>query len=408
MGDVITGARALFPDPAQTIASPTLSTLTGTTGSLPNVAWSVQLTIINQWGESLPCPVQTLGTAATGFSITMPALPAGQNYRIYFFQSVIASPPIYAISLTGGANTASVTTLTNAVAGYIPVTSTAYLPDTDGGFVSAYQIYNWLNEGLNIGALRCGGFMDIGGVQAQSGQGSYSIDPHWKQIDHAFFDGWPLQLGVRDDIFRHSLVPGITGYSVAQRVADQIVIETYPQPNRTGATTTLGANVLITDTQLTVAAGGLANFLPFGILQISQGGVSETISYGGISGNIANGLIRGICGSVPQAWSSGANVTELNIRLEGRRYPETYVVGNSMATLRLPPGMDGILQSYLLYKYKTAEQNWPEAKDIYAGFLQQMDVLESSSRPAEAPTQLRGGTSDEAFGIQNAGRLIVP
>lgn len=409
LGDVIVGARGMFPDPAQTIAAPVGINLTNTSGSLVNGLWTVQATVVNRWGQSLASTAVTTSLAVTGFTVTLPALPSGGvSYNVFFYASG-TTQPVYLIPLLAGILTVNITTLAGiATVPNVPVVATAYLPDTDGGFVTAFQIYDWINGGLNIGALRCEGFLDIGGVQAVSGQGAYAIDPHWKQIDHAFFDGWPLALGTRDDIFRHSTASGITGYAVAQRVADQIVIETYPQPNRTGATTTLGSPMTATDTTLTVSAGGLANFLPFGILQVSSGGLVETISYGSISGNVAGGLIRGICGTVPLAWSAGAVVTEFNLRLEGRRYPETYAVGSSLATLRLPPGMDEILKTYLLYKFKTAEQNWPEAKDLYASFLQEMDVLETSSRPAEAPTQLRGGTSDEAFGIQNAGRLVIP
>lgn len=406
IGDIIIGARALFPDPAQVIPAPAILSLSSAPGSLPGYAWSVQVTIYNQWGESLPSPAQTLSAPANGFSLVMPVLPPGQNYRVYFFPSAITAPPVYVFSLTGGADTVEITDLTGISGGIVPVVPTAYLPDTDGGMIGAALLYAWINEGLNIAAQRCGGFLDIGGAQAVSGQPTYSIDAHWKQLDHAFFDGWPIQLGTRDDIFRHSLVSGVSGRAVAQRVADQIVLELYPQPNRSGANTTLGGAVAVGDTQLTVAAGGLANFLPFGILQITSGSVVETVSYGGISGDTASGLVRGICGTVPQAWSTGATVKEFNIRLEGRRYPETYAVGSSLATLRLPPGMDAVLQKYLLHKYYLAQQDWTTSKDVYALFLQDMDAL-ISSEPVETPTQLRGGLTDEVFGIET-GRLIIP
>ena len=407
IGDVIVGARTLFPDPCSTLAAPAAPTLASIFGTLPSSTWSVECTVVNRWGESLPSPVSTTSTT-TGFSVTYPALPLGATSFNVYFWNTSAPTVIYLISLAAGVLTVNVTTTNGLANGTIPIVATAYLPDTDGGFVTAFQIYDWLNEALNIGAQRCGGFLDVGGVSAAVNQPTYVIDPHWKQIDHAFFEGWPLSLGTRDDIFRHSIVGGITGYLVAQRVADQIVIELYPQPDQAGSTTTLASGMAATDTQLTVSSGGLANFLPFGVLQVTSGTLSETILYGGISGNVATGLSRGMCGTIPQAWNSGAAVNELNIRLEGRRYPETYVVGNSLATLRLPPGWDALLKIYLQHKFKVAEQNWPEAKDMFAAFLQSMEQLVSSSMPVESPTQLRGGTTDEAMGIETVGRLIIP
>ena len=407
VGDVIVGARTLFPDPCSTVAAPLTPTVTATApGSLPSLSWTIQTTAVNRWGESLPSPAFV--TAATQeFSVSCGVLPPGAvSFNVYFFSAGVT--PVYVIPLPAGTTTVNVISLTNVANGTVPLVGTAYLPDTDGGMITAFQMYKWLNQALNIGAQRNGGFLDVGGVAAANTQPTYTLDGHWKQIDHAFFEGWPLYLGTRDDIFRHSLVPGITGYLVAQRVADQIVIELYPQPDQAGSTTALAGPMLATDTQLTVSSGGLGNFLPFGVLQVTNGTNYETMLYGGISGNVATGLSRGMCGTIPQAWGIGATVNELNIRIEGRRYPETYVVGNSLATLRLPPGWDGLLEMFLLHKFKTAEQQWPEAKDILAAFIQSMDQLVSSSQPVESPTQLRGGTTDEAMGIETVGRLIIP
>lgn len=403
IGDIITGARTLFPDPASVIPAPAAPTLANISGSLANVKWDVQVTVVNSWGESLPSAVASITPTTQGFSVIMPVPASGTSYNIYFYQDSTPAT-VYLIALAQNNWTVSVTLLSQATSGVIPIASTAYLPDTDGGFVTARMIYQWLNEALNLGSKRVGGFLDFGGAQAVSGQPYYLIDSHWHQIDHAFFDGWPLNLGTRDDIFRHSLVSGISGYLVAQRVADQISLEMYPQPNRTGASTTLASGMAVGDTTATVTAGGLASFLPFGICQIG----TETVGYGGITGNQLTGLMRGLAGTVPAAWSTGAAVTEFNLRLEGRRDPETYVVGNSASALRLPVGMDALLTLYLVHKFKLAEQNWAEAKDILKTFMEGMEALEASAEPVESPTQLRGGTTDEALGISTLSRLIIP
>lgn len=406
IGDILVGARALFPDPASVIPAPAAPTLANLSGSLSNVKWDIQVTTVNSWGESLPSTAASITPTTGGFSVTLSAIAyAGTNYNVYFYQDA-ATTPVYKVALAAGVLTLNVTSLTGIVNGIIPVVSTAYLPDTDGGFITARQIYQWLNEGLNLGSRRVGGFLDFGGAQAVSGQPYYQIDSHWKQIDHAFFDGWPLMLGGRDDVYRHSLVSGISGYLVAQRVADQISLELYPQPNRTGAATTLASSMTATDTTATVAAGGLASFLPFGVCQIG----TETVGYGGISGDSLTGLIRGLAGTTPKAWTSAPStaVTEFNLRLEGRRDPETYAVGDSASSLRLPAGMDALLNLYLVHKFKMAEQNWEEAKDVLKTFMEGMEALESSAEPVESPTQLRGGTSDEALGMGNISRLIIP
>lgn len=405
IGDLIVGSRALLPDPCATVSAPAAPTFVSVAGSLPNVQWSVQITAVNPWGESLPSPVATYTPAAGGFTVQLPVtlMPGSTTYNVYFYQSLVPSA-VYTLAVPVGSFSQPVTTLAGASVGVIPITATAYAPDTDGGMVTAFQLYKWLNEALNLGSAKVGGFLDFGGAQAVSGQPYYLIDSHWRQIDHAFFDGWPLMLGGRDDIFRHALVPGISGYLVAQRVADQISLEAYPQPNRTGASTTLASGVAVGDTSATVAAGGLSNFLPFGVCQIG----TETVGYGGISGNQLTGLIRGLAGTVPAAWSTGAAVTEFNLRLEGRRDPENYVVGNSAALLRLPAGMDALLTLYLVHKFKLAEQNWAEAKDILKTFMEGMEALEASAEPVMSPTQLRGGTTDESLGISTVGRLIIP
>lgn len=413
VGDVLISAREIMTDlpPVLTPGGITISVDTAPAGATFELGTYYAVgTFLNNWGETVasqeygPLVVgagQTLradfyaGPTATALRmyITYPNNPAGTEIMFTDFPIPPGAPFFMLARPTNN--------------GSPPARPSAYLPDSDGGAVSAKAIYRWLNQGLTWAASKNrGGLPDFGAVGTTNGQPNYVMPGYWKKIDSAWFDGYPLGLLAKNNVFRRNPVPGYSGMLIVFQATDRLMVEAWPQPNRTSNQTTLASPMLATDTvaNLTSTAGYV---LGFGMTQIG----AEIVNFSGINGNQLQGLTRGMCGTVPSAQNSGVAVTELNLMIAGYRVPSTYSVGQANSTFYLPPGWDEALVSYILYRFRSAEQDDAAAKRYLQEATQKMSDL-GANRIIAGPRQISPYASigpEVGAGLGTAfGGVIIP
>jgi hypothetical protein len=409
VGDLIMSARELFTDLPQVIAPPVITGLAPVAGSnnFPAETIYVIATQTNQWGESLPSVESNIILGApSNIAVTISGNAFATGVRIYF--APVSGTQVYfsEFPMTSGIGTFTINTNLSGTQ-TIPQRATSWLPDTDGPATGAFLIYRWLNQGLAWAAAKNrGGLPDFGAVGTVNGQPNYVMPGYWKKIDSAWFDGYPLGLLNKNNVFRRNPVPGTSGMLIVFQATDRLMIEAWPQPDRTSNQTTLSAPMTATDVvaNLTSVAGQV---LGFGMYQID----SEIVNYSNVFGNQLQGLIRGMCGTTPVAHSTSAPATELNLMIAGFRVPSTYSVGQSASTLYLPPGWDEALTSYLLYRFRKAEQDEAGAKAALQEATEKLGGM-SANRIIAGPRQISpyGNIGPEtAAGLGSAfGGVILP
>jgi hypothetical protein len=398
VGSVLIASRELGPDMPQSLSAPSISSLVGAAGALTIATYYVKVTALNEYGESLGSSESSVA-AATGFTVTFSSVLGATSYRIYFGTASGAQDKFVAAS----ASPVSVTSLASASAGAPPSRGTAWLPDTDGSFVSAFTLYRWLNEGLKMFGRVTGGIMDYTAFQTTTQTGVYQLGGQWLKFTHGWFDGWPIAIGAKHDTFQKTRVQGITNVAVPFKQNDVQFVELWPIPNRTALSTTLNGAVTATDTSATLTSVLLG--LDHGFLLIED----ELCYYGQISGNDVVQLVRGLGGTAAVAHTDGATVKEANFRLAGYRMPETYAVGDSAKTLAVPPAWEALLPRYLLSRYKEAEQDMGAAGQLRQSVEQELNLLAKANKPLLGPTQMgnRSGVTETIPGMGSLGGGII-
>lgn len=413
IGDVIVGARELFPDlPRGLSLSSNISIAAAQTAiasTLPPGQYYLIFCFTNQWG-------QTLGTAEFGpisvdaahsIQVTGPlisAVPGATAANIYFgigqggenqFVSVTALP---------------VTISAPGVPGLPPTRNTSFYPDADGQRISAFTLYRWLNTALEQASKIVGGIPDMTGLPTVNTQAMYQVPGLWTKFDHGWWDGYIIALGGRDTLFYRNVVPGVVRIGVLQQSADRIIVELQPQPNRSGAVTTLANPAAATDTTLTLT--DVSGFkLPFGMLLLgSISGAYEVVAFSTISASVLGGVQRGLGGTVPQSWLAGAAASESNLRLAGLRVfnNPTYQVGMAALNLPIPAGWRDPIIDYLVGRFREATNNLQEYRAKMQSFEKALRDNARGNKLVAGPRQVgtpgSGGmdtwpSADHTFGI---------
>lgn len=147
VGDPIIAMRALGPDPCGVLPPPVGATVTAAAGGgLFAATWYVVLTYLTPWGESSrsrEIPVVLAG-GNLAFQVTIPNLaPGATAVRAYFGIQTGLEAQYQQQDVSTIAPGAQVQFTVSAWgAGAIPPQkSSAYLPDSDGGYVSAAIAY---------------------------------------------------------------------------------------------------------------------------------------------------------------------------------------------------------------------------------------------------------------------------
>lgn len=398
IGDVIQGFREQATDPSVGKLNPpgaevTLATFVTAAVTLPAGAYRGKLTYRNPWGETTPAAeVSGLNVDGThGLQV---------DNATHTFPPGVTAVVLYLSPVAGGVNTENqifvgtslpfnVIAPTNAP-GIPPVRNTAYLPDSDGSAINAFTTYRWLNEGLKEGAgLSGGGLPDMTGVASISGQGMYALQGQWWKLDRFWYDGYPGGMTGSDGIFRKNPVTGNYAMNCAvEHVSNRFIFELWPQPSRTSGTTTLSQ--ALTAAGLTAHVTASNTTLAFGFASITDGVNTEILAYRSNSGGLMQLCIRGLGGTIAQAWASGAVVQELNIVFKGLRVVPSYNIGNAYNTLNAPPGWESALVKYLLHRFKDAEKQVQAARALFKEFQEGITKL-PLNKPVGGPRQIQIG-----------------
>src|SRR5262249_48846425 len=311
IGSIMLAARSLVPDAAQVLPAPSglsssqfAATPTLTAGSyLISVTFFTASSSTALWGETTALSLSAVTVDGThGLQVTG-TLPVGaQKIRVYYgittinqYQDFTALP-------------AQVST--SGIAGTPPTTNRAYLPDSDGGFVGAQSMYQWLNEGLDKATDLSGGILDVSGVRSLNGASTYTCLNNWIKLTDIYFDGFLVYGGNRRQVFRRSPNASITGITVRVTLTPVTIIEMYPQPNRTAAILTLSGGITAVATSLTftVSSGSLLTNMGLALLG-SNTTTPEVVAYSAnASGTTLSNLVRGLGGPQPQASPNGTQI----------------------------------------------------------------------------------------------------
>lgn len=355
IGDVLVQARETVPDMPPSLPAPVASATVTTpgTGTLAAGTYFVEVTQWNQWGETLPSTESTQLTvlATNGIQITSALMVGATKIRAYLTPTNGASgtESQYVESTTSPFTILSPPTL----AGSPPVRGTAWLPDSDGGFISAGAIYRWLNAGLEIIARGTGGFQDYSAIGSTINQPLYQIPANWNSITAIWYDGYWMQGGDPGYFWRrNSITSQVLANAHISHNAGRTILEVYPQPARTSLITTLAAPMSATDTTATLTSATFT--LPFGFVSIG----SEIMAYATISGNTLTGLIRGLGGTSIISHLTNEVATECNIAWMGKRQSsQTFSPGQSTTTLPITSGWDQLLVQYIAGRAKIVEHD---------------------------------------------------
>lgn len=415
VGDVIMNFRELATDLPQVAAGiPFITSLVQTSvtggGFVAGNVLFIEVTAVMDWGETTVSPEQTITITGGNNAVIVNAsvYPGTRIFRVYYANGTASGTEFVFQAFPLTVSGAISVILTNAlVQGQPPARNTAYLPDTDGAAVSATAAYRWLNQALAWAAGKNrGGIPAFSAVGTINAQPLYNMNGYWKKLDTAWYDGYPLYLARKNDVFRKAPVPGYAGAFLIHEASSRLIAEVWPQPSRTSCQTTLSSPMLATDTvaNLTNAATWV---LGFGKAQIG----SEIVEYSAINGNQLQGLVRGLAGTVAAAQTTGTAVTELNLEVSGMMVPSTYTVGSSGSNLNLPPGWDEALTSYMMYRFRSAEQDDQSATRYLQEATQKMSDL-GANRIIAGPRQIQanaGRGAETMAGLGSPfGGVIVP
>lgn len=403
VGDVVQAIREAITDQAQTLPAPvSAAAVVSSVGStLATGTYAVIVTQRNNWGETLGGTEVTalIVGANQGIQITSALFPTATTIRAY-------------LTLPGGAAGSEVQFVESTVspftistppvnAGTPPTRNTAYNPDMDGDSFSATTLFNWTNDALTLAATICGGLIDYSGVQTAVGQPMYIVSGKWVNIPDVWYDGYPLAPDKAGNIFRrNSITASVLSQVTTTLLSDRMMLEVWPQCARSGASTTLSANLSATATSASLTNGG-GFLLTNGMMMVD----SEMIAYNGQFKN----LIRGLGGTVAVAHNSGATVVELNLFFHGwRQFTQNFQPGQALTSILIPDEWSPLMPIYGLARVKLAEQNISEYASLKKDFSDSLTAWFKSNKVTTGPKQV-GEVSNNLEVIPSlGGGWIVP
>jgi len=406
IGDVLVQSRETVPDMPPSLPAPvaTVGVVSAGGSTLPTGTYFVEVTQLNQWGETLPSAESSQQTVGSnqGIQITSALQVGATTIKAYLTQAGGSS----------GTESQYVTSTTSPFtistppvnAGSPPTRGTAWLPDSDGGFISAAAIYRWLNAGLELVAKGAGGFQDYSAIGSTINQPLYQIPATWNSINSIWYDGYWMQGGDPGYFWRRNTITSqVLSSAHISVIGSQMVLEVYPQPARTSQVTTLANSMGATDTTLTLT--NCSFVLPFGFVSVG----SEIMAYATINGNQLTGLIRGLGGTSAIAHSPGETSVECNIAWMGKRQSvQKYSPGQSTTILPISSGWDQLLVQYISGRAKIVEHDMQSVAAFNKEMNAQIESWAKANRGVIRRRQVGGNNSPIVYYGDQAGGLIVP
>lgn len=408
VGDAIISARQVIPDMPQTLGVPNLVSVAAATvigGQLTAGTYYVKITAKTPYGESLPSNEQTVTLSGGQNSIIVNQSPANVGIPTDFNVYIGTTAGLQVIWAAAGNTTASFTISAFPNSGAPPSRNTAFLPDTDGALVGASAIYGWLRDGLRIISRLAGGLLDYSGIQSAINQPLYQLNQTWIEITSLWYDGWWFKGGDRGQFFRRNTLTSsiLSGASISAYNNVQ-VLELYPQPSRTAASTTLAVAMAATDLTATLASTS-GYLLPFGFTQIG----SELMAYNVIRpGNQLVGLIRGLGGSFAVPHLVGETALEINCFWSGKRQIDpNYQPGSSASVLPIPNGWGVLLAQYISGRAKNIEHDGQYSKQLADDLKASIKEWGRNEKGVVRRRQVGGDGAPAAYYSDMAGGIII-
>jgi hypothetical protein len=405
VGQIIINGRQLVPDMPQTLpaTTATVAVVSSPGSPLTPGTYALEVTQITPYGETIAASETTgvIIAANQAFQITSPLQPTATKIRAYYTlpNGAPGTEQQYAES-TGSPFSFYQPT------GYSvpPQLNRAFLPDSDGGLISAAAVFGWLNDGLRFISRHAGGLLDYSGIGSVSNNPWYTINGEWIAITSIWYDGYWMTGGDRGYFWRrNNITSQVLSAASISVINNQNILEVYPQPARTASTTTLAGAMLPIDSiaNLTNASGFL---LPFGFFQVDQ----EIMGYNTISGNFLMNILRGLGGTVAASHSIGANVQELNIFWSGKRQLEpNYQPGQSASIVPLPSGWDLLLAQYVGGRAKNIEHDGQYWQQLESNIKQSLNDFDRPLKGVMRRRQVGPPTSPATFYNTPAGGLLI-
>jgi hypothetical protein len=407
VGDVVQAIRESITDQPQTLPAPTASfSIVAATGSTLTAGnYYLVVTQRNNWGETLGTAESTIQNVGVnqGIQITSALFPTATTIRAY-------------LTLAGGAQGSESQFVESTVSPFIisanptnagspPSRNTAYNPDTDGDSFSATTVFNWVNDALSLGSNICGGMIDYSGVQTQVGQPMYVILGKWEMIPDVWYDGYPLAPDKAGNFFRrNSITASVLSQVTTTLLSDRMMIEVWPQPARTGASTTLSSALSAAANSAVLINGG-GFLLTNGCMQVD----SEIMMYNGQAGNTFKNLIRGVGGTIAVAHNIGAPVLELNLFFHGwRTFDINYQPGSALTSVQIPDEWSPLLPIYGLARVKLAEQDIQGYQALKKDFEASLQGWFKQNKVTTGPRQLGDSSNNLEVIPSLGGGWVVP
>lgn len=264
-----------------------------------------------------------------------------------------------------------------ATAGNIIQSIRAQIPDpttdptVDGppnGFALATLI-QWINDAMRVMASTSPIIMDWGAFASELGQDVYVLPAIVLSVEQLWYDTLPCVRSPAADSLFVSKVNGRSFFFGPYSLHATPRLHVWPCADRSGATTTLSADITATATTITVASNAL--FKSYGYFTIE----SETVLYRTVtSPGTFTQILRGQAGSTAAAHLTGATVTENNIFYKCSRLPTPITGANDL--IEIPVGLTPLIELYVLAKVREAEQDSQQALAMRREFQQAMEKLQ--------------------------------
>jgi hypothetical protein len=374
---------------------------------LPAGTYYVVLTYLTPWGESSPSTEQSVVVAANGGIAIGLTAPAGvASVRVYYgtqagaeaqFQQFDGNqvPPGFLTILT-------VDTIGSP--SLVPRYSSAYLPDSDGNYVSAATAYRWLNAALRKLGVQLGGIRDVSGVAWPSASAWAVLSQRWTEIENLWWSGWYQWVGRQEYTWLQNPITSVPGYTTHWSNAGRDIIGLWPQPGSGPGVSTLASPVAITDDIIQVAA--VSPFTFPGMFQINNEFImASSFTPKDTVFNLL-GVIRGVGGTVAATHPVDENITQLITMFSGTRLAPDFSPGSAYTLLQLPAGWDVPLDRFMLARFREKEQNIQEARALDQEFDAWLENLRSSKDAVPKDKAVGDGRVYNSFnGYQRSGAL---
>lgn len=280
--------------------------------------------------------------------------------------------PVYSTGQGGGANTGD------------------SLPQVDGNLFRSQSLIRWVNEGVKVVVQQTGFLIDdVLPITVTTNQPYYAADSKWVEFNSVWYMQFLLPyLDYEQQIGPYQLRGTQASWWGYQKTTDHLQIAIQPIPSVGDQVTTLTKTYNSGDGILNLTSA--VSFNSYGWIQIVSGNTTEILAYQTVSGSTATNTWQLLQVTDAQAGTVSANfnvnganaaptINHMGLWCKGKRMPieVTTVTGNT-GTVELPTAFVYAIQLYVLWKCRTAENDYQEAAQVYKMFTSEVERIKAN------------------------------